>query len=70
MLLSPFFPYSAHCLRISGPFPPPVSGDTPPRCLRAEGHLHWLTSVKQEKKENGAAVNMTRMAFETVETAP
>ena len=36
--------------------------------LKKEGHLPWMTSVKQEKKENGKAVNMTRMAFETVET--
>lgn len=27
-----------------------------------------MTSAKQEKEENGGAVNMTRMAFETVET--
>jgi len=36
--------------------------------LKREGHLPWMTSVKQEKEENGNAVNMTRMAFETVET--
>ena len=37
--------------------------------LKTEGHLPWLTSVKQEKEENGDATDMTRMAFETVETA-
>ena len=28
-----------------------------------------MTSVKQEKEENGDVIDMTRMAFETVETA-
>jgi hypothetical protein len=37
--------------------------------LKKKGHLPWLTSVKKEKKENGPVVNMTRMGFETVETA-
>jgi hypothetical protein len=37
--------------------------------LRQENHLPWLTSAKQEKKENGNVIDMTRMAFETVETA-
>ncbi len=37
--------------------------------LKAEGHLPWLTSVKQEKEENGDVTDMTRMSFETVETA-
>jgi len=37
--------------------------------LKDEGHLPWMTSVKQERKENGEVVDMTRMAFETVETA-
>lgn len=37
--------------------------------LKKEGHLPWMTSVRQERQENADAVNMTRMAFETVETA-
>ena len=37
--------------------------------LKDEGHLPWMTSLKQERKENGEVVDMTRMAFETVETA-
>ena len=37
--------------------------------IEKENHLPWLTSVKQEKQENGDTTNMTRMAFETVETA-
>jgi hypothetical protein len=35
--------------------------------LQQEKHLPWLTSVKQEQKENGKAVNMTRMSFESLE---
>jgi hypothetical protein len=35
--------------------------------LQQEKHLPWLTSVKQEQMENGAAVNMTRMSFESLE---
>ena len=37
--------------------------------LRVENHLPWMTSAKQEKEENGDVIDMTRMAFETVETA-
>jgi hypothetical protein len=37
--------------------------------LKKENHLPWMTSAKQEKQENGGAINITRMAFETVETA-
>jgi hypothetical protein len=37
--------------------------------LKKENHLPWMTSAKAEKEENGNAVDMTRMAFETVETA-
>ncbi|NIP51571.1 MAG: hypothetical protein GWN00_22050 [Aliifodinibius sp.] len=37
--------------------------------LKKENHLPWMTSVKQEKEENGDVIDMTRMAFETVETA-
>ncbi|KKM87234.1 hypothetical protein LCGC14_1271010, partial [marine sediment metagenome] len=37
--------------------------------LRVENHLPWMTSVKQEKEENGDVIDMTRMAFETAETA-
>jgi len=36
--------------------------------LKEQGHLPWMTSVDQEKKDNGGAVNITRMGFETVET--
>ncbi len=36
--------------------------------LKTQGHLPWMTSVEQEKKENGDAVDITRMGFETVET--
>jgi hypothetical protein len=36
--------------------------------LKKENHLPWMTSVKQEKEENGDVIDMTRMAFETVET--
>jgi hypothetical protein len=37
--------------------------------LKKENHLPWMTSVNQEKEENGDVINMTRMAFQTVETA-
>jgi len=37
--------------------------------LKDNGHLPWMTSIEQEKAENGPVVNMTRMAFQTVETA-
>ncbi len=36
--------------------------------IKREGHLPWVTSVKQEKAENGEVTNMTRMAFETLES--
>ncbi|MBU0765372.1 MAG: hypothetical protein KJ607_11115 [Bacteroidetes bacterium] len=36
--------------------------------LTREGHLPWITSEKKEKEENGAAINMTRMSFETLES--
>jgi len=36
--------------------------------LKTQGHLPWMTSVLQEKKENGDVINLTRMQFETVET--
>ncbi|MHC4477029.1 MAG: NHL repeat-containing protein [Planctomycetota bacterium] len=36
--------------------------------LKKENHLPWMTSAKQEE-ENGDVIDMTRMAFETVETA-
>lgn len=36
--------------------------------LEQENSLPWITSLKQEKEENGALVDMTRMSFETVET--
>jgi len=37
--------------------------------LKKENHLPWMTSAKQEKDENSDVIDMTRMAFETVETA-
>ncbi len=36
--------------------------------IEKENHLPWITSAEKEKKENGDVVDMTRMAFETVET--
>lgn len=36
--------------------------------LLREKHLPWVTSAEQEKKENGETTNMTRMAFETLES--
>ena len=39
------------------------------RFLREKGHLPWMTSAEQEKVENDNVINMTRLAFETVETA-
>ncbi|MBU3955184.1 hypothetical protein KJ633_01850 [bacterium] len=46
-----------------------MSTEAVEKFLKKEGHLPWLTSVRQEKAEYGDAVNMTRMSFETVETA-
>jgi hypothetical protein len=37
--------------------------------LKEKNHLPWMTSAKAEKQENGDVIDMTRMAFETVETA-
>jgi hypothetical protein len=36
--------------------------------LKENKHLPWVTSVEQEEQENGDATNMTRMAFETLES--
>jgi len=36
--------------------------------LLREKHLPWVTSAEQEKSENGETTNMTRMAFETLES--
>ena len=36
--------------------------------LNKENHLPWITSAVKEKEENGEVVDMTRMAFETVES--
>ena len=36
--------------------------------LDKEKHLPWITSADKEKKENGDVIDMTRMAFETVES--
>ncbi len=36
--------------------------------LEKENHLPWITSAEKEREENGNATDMTRMAFETVET--
>jgi hypothetical protein len=38
------------------------------RFLIEEKHLPWVTSVEKEKEENGGTTNMTRMAFETLES--
>ena len=37
--------------------------------LKKENHLPWMTSAKQEEQEHASVIDMTRMAFETVETA-
>ncbi|HBE40339.1 MAG TPA: hypothetical protein DDW27_03905 [Bacteroidales bacterium] len=36
--------------------------------LKEKSHLPWVKSVEQEKQENGGATDMTRMAFETLES--
>jgi len=36
--------------------------------VQKENHLPWITSAEKEKEENGNVIDMTRMAFETVET--
>ncbi|MBN2634525.1 MAG: hypothetical protein JXR66_13265 [Bacteroidales bacterium] len=36
--------------------------------LDRKKHLPWVTSAEKEKEENGNTVDMTRMAFETLET--
>jgi hypothetical protein len=36
--------------------------------IEKENHLPWITSAEKEKKENGDVVDMTRMAFETLES--
>jgi hypothetical protein len=36
--------------------------------LSKENHLPWVTSVEKEKAENGETTDMTRMAFETLES--
>jgi hypothetical protein len=36
--------------------------------LNEENHLPWVTSVEKEKEENGETTDMTRMAFETLES--
>jgi hypothetical protein len=36
--------------------------------LERENHLPWITSADKEKEENGEVTDMTRMAFETVES--
>jgi hypothetical protein len=36
--------------------------------LKRENHLPWITSAEKEKEENGEVTDMTRMAFETVES--
>jgi hypothetical protein len=35
----------------------------------ANGHLPWVTSAADEKKENNGAVDITRMSFQTLEAA-
>ncbi|MEE4177355.1 MAG: hypothetical protein V2I46_07590 [Bacteroides sp.] len=36
--------------------------------LLREKHLPWITSAEQERQENGGVIDMTRMAFETLES--
>ena len=36
--------------------------------IEKENHLPWITSAKKEKEENGHVIDMTRMAFETLES--
>jgi hypothetical protein len=36
--------------------------------LNEENHLPWVTSVEKEKEENGETTDMTRMAFQTLES--
>ena len=36
--------------------------------INKERHLPWITSAKQEKKDNNNLIDMTRMSFEVVET--
>lgn len=36
--------------------------------LKKEKYLPWMTSEKEEREENGTGIDMTRLAFETVET--
>jgi hypothetical protein len=36
--------------------------------LKENNHLPWVTSAEKEKQENGEATDMTRMAFETLES--
>ena len=45
-----------------------LSTDEVIELLKKEKSLPWITSRSEEKKENGEIVDMTRMAFETVET--
>ncbi len=44
------------------------SVDEVEKFISKKGHLPWLTSAQKEKEENeGGAVNITRMSFETLE---
>lgn len=45
-----------------------MSTDEVENFLEREKHLPWVTSAEQEKKENGDVTDMTRMAFETLES--
>ena len=51
----------------SGDYPVMMSDDVE-AFLKKENHLPWVTSAKQEKEENGEVTDMTRMAFETLES--
>ena len=37
--------------------------------INSNGHLPWVTSAADEKKENNGAVDITRMSFQTLEAA-
>jgi hypothetical protein len=45
-----------------------MSVDDVEKFLDEENHLPWVTSVEKEKEENGGTTDMTRMAFETLES--
>ncbi|UCG47968.1 MAG: hypothetical protein JSU94_21120 [Phycisphaerales bacterium] len=46
-----------------------MSTDQVEAYLKKENHLPWITSAEQEEQQHASVIDMTRMAFETVETA-